>query len=206
MRRFIALAEAMLPHSSACERNKEPILSVLGPALAGRSRVLEIGSGTGQHAVHFARRLPALTWQPTDRAEWLEGLAARVSREGPPNLLAPLELDVLQAAWPDVDPDAVFTANTLHIMSWPEVGALFAGLGRILAPGALLAVYGPFRYGGEHTAPSNAAFDRELRGRDPASGVRDYEAVDRLACAQGLQAAADHGLPANNHLLIWLRR
>lgn len=196
----------MLPHSAASERNQEPIFSILGPALAERSRVLEIGSGTGQHAVYFSRQLPHLTWQPTDRAGCLDGLLARVSQLGPPNLLAPLELDVTQAAWPDVRPDAVFTANTLHIMSWPEVEALFAGLGRILEPGAWLGIYGPFRYAGAHTAPSNEAFDRELRGRDPASGVRDYEAVARLASAQGLVAEADHGMPANNCLLTWLRR
>ncbi len=196
----------MLPFSAAAERNKEPILSILGPALAGRSRVLEIGSGTGQHAVYFSRQLPHLAWQPTERADGLDGLAACVSQSGCPNLLAPLELDVAQATWPALRPDAVFTANTLHIMSWPEVEALFAGLGRILEPGALLAVYGPFRYAGAHTAPSNEAFDRGLRQRDPASGVRDFEAVAGLASAQGLVPEADHGMPANNRLLLWLRR
>ncbi len=196
----------MLPFSAASERNQQPIFSILGPALAGRSRVLEIGSGTGQHAVHFARQLPHLTWQPTDRAGCLDGLAARVSRSGIPNLLAPLELDVTQAVWPSFSPDAVFTANTLHIMSWPEVEALFAGLGRILEPGALLAVYGPFRYADAAMAPSNEAFDRELRTRDPASGLRDFEAVAGLASRQGLALEADHGMPANNRLLMWARR
>lgn len=196
----------MLPFSAASERNKEPIFAVLGPVLASRRRVLEIGSGTGQHAVHFARQLPQLTWQPTDCAEMLDGLAARVSRSGLPNLLAPLELDVRQAAWPDSRPDAVFTANTLHIMSWPDVEALFTGLGRILGPGALLAIYGPFRYAGKLTAPSNEAFDRELQQRDPASGLRTYEDVAGLAAAQGLAPDADHEMPANNRLLTWLRR
>lgn len=196
----------MLPFSAAAERNKEPILSVLGPALAGCRSVLEIGSGTGQHAEHFARRLPHLTWQPTDRAGCLDGLRARVARSGLGNLLPPLELDVAQQAWPVTAPDAVFTANTLHILSWPEVEALFAGLGRILGPGTLLAVYGPFRYAGAHTAPSNEAFDRDLRQRDAASGVRDYEAVAALAAARGLEPGADHAMPANNRLLVWRRR
>ena len=193
----------MLPFSEACERNKEPILAVLREAFADRRRVVEIGAGTGQHAVHFSRHLPHVAWQPTDRAEWLEGLAARVAAEGPPNLLPPVELDVLHEPWPAVRGDAVFSANTLHIMSWPAVEALFAGLGRILEPGGVLAVYGPFRYRGAFTTRSNAEFDAMLRERDPASGVRDFEVVDALAVAAGLALQADHAMPANNQLLVW---
>lgn len=193
----------MLPFSEACERNKEPILAVLREAFADRRRVVEIGAGTGQHAVHFSRHLPRVAWQPTDRAEWLEGLAARVAAEGPPNLLPPVELDVLREPWPAVRGDAVFSANTLHIMSWPAVEALFAGLGRILEPGGVLAVYGPFRYRGAFTTRSNADFDAMLRERDPASGVRDFEAVDALAVAARLALQADHAMPANNQLLVW---
>jgi SAM-dependent methyltransferase len=193
----------MLPFSEACERNKEPILAVLREAFADRRRVVEIGAGTGQHAVHFARHLPQVAWQPTDRVEWLEGLAARVTAEGPPNLLPPVELDVLREPWPALRGDAVFSANTLHIMSWPAVEALFAGLGRILEPGGVLAVYGPFRYRGAFTTVSNAEFDAMLRERDAASGVRDFEAVDALAGAAGLALQADHPMPANNQLLVW---
>lgn len=196
----------MLPYSEACERNKGPIVEILASALAGASRVLEIGSGTGQHAVHFAARLPHLEWQPTDRAEFLPGLAERIAQEGPPNLRPPLELDVRQPAWPGDRFDAVFTANTLHIMSWPEVVAFFAGLGRVLALEAVVAVYGPFRYGGAYTSPSNAVFDQSLRVRDPASGIRDFEAVNDLARARGLVLQADHRMPANNQLLIWERK
>ena len=196
----------MLPFSEACERNKEPILAVLREAFADRRRVVEIGAGTGQHAVHFARHLPHVAWQPTDRAEWLEGLAARVAAEGPPNLLPPVELDVLRETWPAVRGDAVFSANTLHIMSWPAVQALFAGLAHILEPGGVLAVYGPFRYRGAFTTASNAAFDAMLRERDPASGVRDFEAVHLLAEAAGLALQADHPMPANNQLLLWRGR
>jgi SAM-dependent methyltransferase len=192
-----------LPYSEACERNKDPILAVLRAAFASRRRVIEIGSGTGQHAVHFARHLPHLAWQPTDRAEFLDGLAARVAAEGPPNLLAPVELDVLAEPWPPLRGDALFSANTLHIMSWPAVEALFAGLPRLLEPGGVLAIYGPFRYAGRFTTPSNAAFDAMLRERDPASGVRDFEAVDALAVAAGLSLSADLAMPANNQLLVW---
>jgi SAM-dependent methyltransferase len=195
-----------LPFSEACERNKGPILEVLRKWLGETTGlVLEIGSGTGQHAVHFARQLPQLIWQPTDQAEHLADLTTRVGVEGPCNLLAPLELDVTQHAWPcDTDSiDAVFSANTLHILSWPQVQALFRGVGRCLRPDGLLIVYGPFRYGGQYTSHSNHAFDDALRRRDPASGIRDFEAVDTLATAQGLSLCDDVGMPANNQTLVW---
>jgi SAM-dependent methyltransferase len=193
----------MLPFSDACERNKHPILSVLRELLASRRRVVEIGAGTGQHAVHFARHLPHLSWQPTDRGEYLPGLAARVAVEGPPNLAAPIELDVMEQPWPDLRADAVFSANTLHIMSWAAVQALFAGLRHALEADGVLAIYGPFKRGGRFTADSNAAFDAMLRERDPASAVRDFEAVDALAAAAGLELQADYAMPANNQLLVW---
>lgn len=193
----------MLPFSEACERNKDPILRVLGEVFADRKRVIEIGAGTGQHAVHFARHLPRLTWQPTDRGEHLDGLAARIAAEGSPNLLAPIELDVLRQPWPAVTADAVFSANTLHIMSWRAVEAMFAGLPRVLVAAGVLAIYGPFRYGGQCTTESNAMFDAMLRERDPESGLRDFEAVNALAAAVGLELQADHAMPANNQLLVW---
>ena len=193
----------MLPFSDACERNKDPILGVLREAFADRRRVVEIGSGTGQHAVYFARHLPYLAWQPTDLREHLEGLAARIAAEGPPDLAVPVELDVLQAQWPPLTGDAVFSANTLHIMSWPAVEALFAGLRRVLTGGGVLAIYGPFRYGGQFTTASNAAFDAMLRERDPDSGIREFEAVNALAAAAGLELRADHAMPANNRLIVW---
>jgi cyclopropane fatty-acyl-phospholipid synthase-like methyltransferase len=197
----------MLPFSEACERNKDPILAILRDALAPHRQVLEIGSGTGQHAVWFARHLPQLTWQPTDRAAELPGLRDRIAAEGAPNLLPPVELDVLASPWPTVTADAVFSANTLHIIGWPGVEAFFAGVAAVLTtPGATLAVYGPFRYGGDYTSPSNAAFDQWLRRRDPASRIRDAEAVDALARAAGLTLEADHAMPANNQLRVWRRR
>lgn len=193
----------MLPFSDACERNKDPILDVLREAFADRTRVVEIGSGTGQHAVYFARHLPHLAWQPTDVREHLEGLAARIAAEGSPDLAVPVELDVLQARWPPLTGDAVFSANTLHIMSWPAVEALFGGLRRVLTDGGVLAIYGPFRYGGQFTTASNAAFDAMLRERDPDSGIRDFEAVNTLAAAAGLELLADHAMPSNNQLIVW---
>lgn len=197
-----------LPFSEACERNKGPILEVLQRWLGHQAGVvLEIGAGTGQHAVHFARNLPRLSWQPTERLEHLAALAARIEVEGPCNLLAPVELDVEQGDWPcDNDSvDAVYTANTLHIASWPQVQALFRGVGRVLREEGLLIVYGPFRYGGQFTAHSNALFDAALRSRDPLSGIRDMEAVDALAAAQGLRLAEDCAMPANNQVLVWRR-
>ena len=197
--------QALLPFSEACERNKAPILKVLREVFADRSHVVEIGAGTGQHAVHFARHMPHLSWQPTDRREYLPGLAARIEAEGTPNLHAPLQLDVLQADWPPLHADAVYSANTLHIMSWPEVEAFFRGAGRLLASGGTLAVYGPFRYCGTFTTRSNADFDRMLRERDATSGIRDFEAVDRLAARSGLEFQRDVTMPANNQLLVWHR-
>jgi len=197
--------QALLPFSEACERNKAPILDVLREVFADRSHVVEIGAGTGQHAVHFVRHLPHLSWQPTDRSEYLPGLAARIAAEGAPNLRQPLELDVLQPEWPPLDADAIFSANALHIMGWPEVEAFFHGAGRLLSGGGTLAVYGPFRYCGTFTSRSNADFDRILRERDAASGIRDFEAVDRLALLAGLEFHRDVTMPANNQLLVWRR-
>lgn len=193
----------MLPHSEACERNKGPILGVLRDVLRRTRSVLEIGSGTGQHAVHFARHLPQLTWWPSDRIDQLPGLAERVAREGSLNLKPPLELDVTWGVWPVEPCDAVYTANTLHIMSWPEVQASFTGIGRVLRAGGVLAIYGPFRYRGACTSESNERFDEALRRRDPASGIRDFEAVQVLAAEVQLTVLADHPLPANNRLILW---
>ena len=194
-----------LPSSEACERNKAPILAILSEALAASRRVLEVGSGTGQHAVHFSRNLPHLQWQPTERQEALPALRQRIQQEGPVNLCAPIELDVGAGAWPPQKADAIFTANTLHIMDWAAAQALFQGIGGCLAAGGLLCVYGPFRYRGRYTSDSNAAFDRFLQDRDPASGIRDFVAIDALAAARGLELLADNAMPANNQLLLWRR-
>ncbi len=189
--------------SEACERNKGPILAILKDAFAPARRVLEIGSGTGQHAVWFAKHLPQLTWQPTDTGDYLPVLREYLSQHAPPNVLPVIELDVRRHPWPVNSADAVFSANTLHIMSWDAVKDFFAGIGAALTSPGVLCVYGPFRYGGNYTSASNAEFDRYLKTRDPHSGIRDFEAVDELARAQGLELAADHAMPANNQTLLW---
>jgi hypothetical protein len=193
----------MLEHSEACERNKGPILEVLQEAFAGCTHVLEIGSGTGQHAVHFAAGMPWLVWQPSELADAMPDLRKRIFSEGLSNLRAPVAIDVSAPGWDVRRVDAVFTANTLHIMSWPQVEGFFAGLPAVAKPGTVLAVYGPFRYAGAHTAPSNESFDRMLHARDRQSGIRDFEDVDALARGAGFALMADHPMPANNRTLVW---
>ena len=195
----------MLPFSEACERNKDPILAVLRGAFAERREVLEIGSGTGQHAIYFAEHLPHLLWRPTERLASLADLEACLKVAAWPNLCSPAVLDVSQKEWPVRQVDAVFTANTLHIMSWPNVIALFAGIGAILQADGAFAVYGPFRYDGAYTSESNQRFDQMLKLRDPHSGLRDIEALKKLAAEHGMQLVADHDLPAHNRLLLWTR-
>lgn len=191
------------PYSEACERNKDPILDVLRVAFADRSKVVEIGSGTGQHAAHFARCLPHLLWQPSERPENISGIDAWRRDVAVPNLLAPIVLDIDDAAWPDVGADAVFTANTLHIVSWVQVERLFERVGVLLPPAGVLVVYGPFNYGAVHTSESNARFDVMLRERDPLSGIRDFDKVDELASQNGMALVKDYAMPANNRTVVW---
>lgn len=192
-----------LPCSEACERNKDPILAVLREAFAEREHVLEIGSGTGQHAVHFATAMPWLVWQPSEMPDEMPALRKRIFNEGPKNLRAPVVIDVTASSWDVRKVDGVFTANTLHIMHWPQVEALFAGLPAVAKPGTVLAIYGPFRYRGAYTSGSNESFDAMLKARDPGSGIRDFEAVDALARGAGFALAADHPMPANNQMPVW---
>jgi cyclopropane fatty-acyl-phospholipid synthase-like methyltransferase len=192
--------------SDAAERNKEPILQIIAPILSQTRRVLEIGSGTGTHALHFSAHLPHLIWQPSDTGEYLPMLRERLEREGGANLLPAIELDVRNHPWPVEEVDAIYSANTLHIMSWTSVHDFLKGVGNSLREQGLLCVYGPFRYGDRYTSDSNAKFDRFLQNRDPDSGLRDAHEVDRLAREQGLALLADHAMPANNQLRIWQRR
>jgi cyclopropane fatty-acyl-phospholipid synthase-like methyltransferase len=192
------------PYSAACERNREPILQVLRAHFADRHRVLEVGSGTGQHAVYFAAALPHLSWQTSDVAEHLPGIRLWLDEAHLPNTPPPLTFDV-NAAAPPGPYDAVFTANTLHIMGWPEVQRLFAALPLAMSPGALLVVYGPFSYQGRFTSDSNAQFDAQLRQHQPQRGIRDFEAVDALALAAGLRLIEDRAMPANNRCIVWRR-
>lgn len=195
----------MLSFSEACERNKRPILEILKKAFKKSQMVLEIGSGTGQHAVYFSQNLSHLTWQPTDLPENCPGVQARLAQEGPHNVKPTLALDVAQQPWPVTSVDSIFTANTLHIMSWEHVTHFFQGMGPILQPGGMVCIYGPFRYQGNYTSESNAQFDTYLQARDPLSGIRDFEAVQQLAEKQGLSLVQDYAMPANNQTLVWQR-
>lgn len=190
------------PYSAAAERNREPILAVLQQRFAARRHVLEIGSGTGQHAAYFAQALPHLTWQSSDVAGNLPGIRMWLDEAKLGNTPAPLALDV-NGAWPVGHYDAIYTANTLHIMSWPEVERCFAHLPALMTPDALLVVYGPFNYDGKFTSDSNARFDSMLRDDDPQRGIRDFEAVDALALAAGLVLVEDQAMPANNRCITW---
>ncbi|MFH1814999.1 MAG: DUF938 domain-containing protein [Pseudomonadota bacterium] len=190
------------PYAPSCDRNRDVILERLRIHFADRQHVLEIGSGTGQHAVHFATALPHLRWQCSDREDMLPGIRMWLADAALPNTPPPLPLDVSRF-WPDAWHDAVFSANTLHIMAWNEVVALFAALPAVLSPGGLLVIYGPFNYNGRFTSDSNAEFDRSLKAGAPHRGIRDFEAVDALARKAGLQLIADHEMPANNRCVVW---
>jgi cyclopropane fatty-acyl-phospholipid synthase-like methyltransferase len=192
------------PYSEACDQNKGPILAVLGPLLRDAARVLEVGSGTGQHAVHFAAALPHLTWQTSDVLANLPGIRLWLAEARLPNLPPPLALDV-RGDWPAGPFDGVFSANTAHIMGEPEVAAMFQGVSQVLDAGGCFALYGPFRLSGRHTSESNAQFDAWLRARDPRMGVRDLEDLRHLGERNGLRLVDDVPMPVNNRTLIWER-
>jgi cyclopropane fatty-acyl-phospholipid synthase-like methyltransferase len=192
-------------YSESCEQNKEPILEVLQEVFKDRKTVLEIGSGSGQHAVYFAKHLKHLNWQPSDRAKNLSSIQAWAEEAALSNLKVPVELDVLNQPWNVSSVDSLFTANSLHIMSWEMVEQFFKGVGEILEPTGKLLVYGPFSYAGVHTSPSNARFDQYLRQQNPLSGVRDFDNLDDLAKKQGLTTIKDYDMPANNRCLLWAK-
>ncbi|MGY6553765.1 MAG: DUF938 domain-containing protein [Wenzhouxiangella sp.] len=192
-----------LPYSEACERNKRPIAAVLKRCLPSAAEVLEIGSGTAQHAVYFSHRFPAVRWQCSDLVENLAGISARIELEGQGRLRPAIALDVMGEAWPSGPFDAIFTANTLHIMPWAHTKILLERSAALLRPDGCLLIYGPFHDAGVHTAPSNQAFDRSLTARNAAMGVRDAVEIQMLASQHGLSIEADLALPANNRMLIF---
>jgi len=188
----------------ATERNREPILAVLRKVLPASGTVLEIASGTGQHAVHFAKAFPDITWQPSDPdAAARASIAAWTAHAALSNVRAPLALDVCSQPWGIEAAQAVVCINMIHISPWAAAQALFDGAGKVLGEGGVLFLYGPYRRDGAHTAPSNAAFDAQLRATDPEWGVRDMEAVIALGAAQGMRCDEPVPMPANNFSLIF---
>ncbi len=195
----------MKPYSEACEKNQSAILEVLQSALSRQHHVLEIASGTGQHAVHFGRALPHLTWQTSELPHNHAGIRAWLDEAALPNVLPPVALDVTDAHWPAGVVDAIFNANTVHIVSEPEVERMFAGIARTLSAGGILCLYGPFNYHKKFTSESNARFDVWLKSRNPESGIRDFEVIDQLAKTHGLRLLQDVAMPSNNRTLVWQR-
>jgi cyclopropane fatty-acyl-phospholipid synthase-like methyltransferase len=193
----------MKPYSESCDQNREPILEVIGPLFMEKQQILEIGSGTGQHAVYFARKMPHLTWHTSDRVENHSGIRAWLADAVLSNTREPIELDVGSSEWPIIGVDAVFSANTVHIMHWEDVVALFQGVGRLLESGGLFCLYGPFNYAGRYTSESNARFDSWLKERDCLSGIRDFDDLSRLADDAGMTFKKDFEMPANNRILCW---
>ena len=195
----------MKPYSESCERNQAPILKILQETLTNQQCVLEIASGTGPHAVYFGRALPHLSWQTSELAQNHEGILAWLNEIKLPNVLSPIAINVNDAKWPIGIVDTVFNANTVHIISWPEVERMFAGIARVLNASGILCLYGPFKYEGKFTSESNARFDALLRSRNRNSGVRDFEAINRLAETHGLFLVRDVSMPSYNQTLVWQR-
>jgi cyclopropane fatty-acyl-phospholipid synthase-like methyltransferase len=191
--------------SQSCENNKTFILNVLKPLLKNRRHIVEIGSGTGQHARYFTEQLTHLTWQTTDRALWLPNLSAIISTFNCANLPAPLSLDVSEKKWPIEHCDVIFTANTLHIMSWENVQEFFTGVAKVLQAKGDLFIYGPFNYQGKYTSQSNEEFDQHLQRQNPLSAIRHFEAIVQLAEQVNLQLVDDYAMPANNRLLHFIK-
>jgi hypothetical protein len=194
-------------HAPAAERNREPILAVLREVLPTSGFVLEVASGTGQHVTHFAAALPALDWQPSDPdPNARASIAAWTAEAGLTNVRAPLDLNVERTPWGVEAAQAILCINMIHISPWTATQALFDGAGRLLGSGGVLYLYGPYRRHGAHTAPSNAAFDQQLRSRNPAFGVRNMEAVVALGEAQGFECQEPVAMPANNFSLVLTKR
>lgn len=194
------------PHSPACERNRDPILEVLMDAIVPTDRrLLEIGAGTGQHAVYFAPHFPRLEWYPTDLSDKIPGMNQWFKEANIPNIQKPVRLDVTKDDFPKVKFDIVFTANTLHIMHWKDCKSFMKLLGNRLREGSRAIFYGPFKYNGEFTSPSNAEFDATLKARDPLSGIRSFEDINSNMMKNGFELVFDHDMPANNRMLVFTR-
>lgn len=193
----------MKPFSESCERNKLPILSVIKPLLENKTSILEIGSGTGQHAVFFAEQLPHLLWQTSDRAENHRDIHLWIDDSSATNINLPIQLDVIEDRWPEQHFDAIFSANTAHIMPWQAVQAFFEGAGNCLETDGIFILYGPFNYHGKFTSESNEMFEQWLKRVDPERGIRDFQEVSLLAKNAGMTLLEDFEMPSNNQILVW---
>ncbi len=191
------------PYAQACDKNGPPILDVLRQKLPSHGRVLEIASGTGQHAVFFGKALPNIEWQPSDLKEMHPSIGQWLDDAGLANVLPPLSLDVIAEAWPEQNYDAVFSANSAHIMPAEAVEKMFAGVARLLKDEGQFLLYGPFMYGGEHSSESNEYFDRWLKSSDPQRGLRDVDWLREIATKFNLRLLEDVEMPANNRILVW---
>jgi len=203
---FQVVSEAELPVSQACLRNQQPIADALSDIFPAHSVVLEIGSGTGQHAAHISQLMPEITWQPSELAERISTINAWRLRSGSPNFLPPLVLDVAQDLWPVKQVDAVFSANVVHYVSWPKVRSMMAGIGRVLRVGGVVCLYGPFNYDRQFTSEGNRQLDNWLKTDvDPEAGIKDVEQIILAARRERLRLIEDRAMPANNRLLVFRR-
>ena len=191
------------PYSESCDQNRDPIFEVIQPLLKASKKVLEVGSGTGQHAMYFAKKMPHLIWQTSDQQSYHEGIKLWLADAQLDNTPTPIALNVSSDTWPDEQFDVVFSANAVHIMGWDNVIDFFANAPKLLSSGGLFILYGPFNYNQQYTSESNARFDIWLKQRDPQSGIRDFEALDKLANNAGMKIKEDYALPANNRILVW---
>ena len=193
------------PYSESCDQNKDAILSVISPLFFLLTNVLEIGSGTGQHAVYFAEKMPQLTWHTSDCRSYLNGINAWLADACLTNIKPPFELDVSKSQWPIVDIDAIFTANSVHIMQQQDVVNLINGVGKLLKQKDSFVIYGPFNYNGQYTSKSNESFDQWLKQRDPLSGIKHFEEIESLANDNGMRLVTDYEMPANNRILHFIK-
>ena len=198
----------MKPYSGACDQNRDPILAVLSSLLKTEPTqdshtILEIGTGTAQHAVYFAKELPTVTWQCSDQQQYHQGIHMWLDEAKLPNLLPPISLNVSEDEWPKQAFDLVYSANVTHIMNWQNVVDLFAHGAKCIKPGGLMVCYGPFNFEGRYTSASNAQFDQSLRMRDPQSGIRNFEDLEQLASDASLKFLHNFEMPANNRILVW---
>lgn len=194
------------PYSESCDQNQDHILSIISPLFSSSKSVLEIGSGTGQHAIYFAKNMPQLTWHTSDCLDYHAGINSWLSESGIDNIEKPFELNVSTSRWPRFDVDGVFTANSVHIMSDEDVVNLIEGVAGLLKPKGNFIIYGPFNYKGEYSSESNQRFDRWLKERDAASCIKHFETIVAQAKNNGMSLITDYEMPANNRILHFIKR